>query len=72
MLAEQSEERVLHHTMSVRELCHGAVPATIVADAGGEVWVHERCDVHAGAMVFAVSDENSIMAAAGHAFDGGL
>jgi len=46
MLALESEERVLHQTTSLCRVCKNAVPANVVANAAGEVWMQKACDDH--------------------------
>src|SRR5688572_2156810 len=46
MLALESEGRVLHQTTSLCKVCKNAVPANVVANAAGEVWMQKACDEH--------------------------
>jgi len=39
-------ERLLHETTSLCKICKNAVPARVVADARGEVWMRKRCEAH--------------------------
>jgi uncharacterized radical SAM superfamily Fe-S cluster-containing enzyme len=46
MLAPQTQEYTLHLTTSLCKVCKNAVPANIVADIAGEVWMRKACDEH--------------------------
>lgn len=46
MLAQRTHERVLHQTTSLCKVCKNALPADIVADAAGEVWMQKTCAEH--------------------------
>jgi hypothetical protein len=46
VLAQQTPERLLHQTTSLCKVCKNALPAEIVADAAGEVWMRKSCDEH--------------------------
>jgi len=46
MLALESEGRVLHQTTSLCKVCKNALPANVVANDAGEVWMQKTCDEH--------------------------
>lgn len=46
MLAQQTHGRVLHQTTSLCKVCKNALPADVVADAAGEVWMQKTCVEH--------------------------
>ena len=46
MEAAPPAERLLHATTSLCRTCKEAVPASVVALPGGEVWMQKSCDAH--------------------------